>query len=227
MNIIFDIFLVLVILLSAFIGKKRGFVKTFFGFFESIVSFVIASFFARPIGDFLSKTFLEPAISKYFLRSFLKTSGEITTGISFESLSDASKEFLTRFHIDGATFDSFFTGAGESVSESLEAVFLSVAAPIASSVAYAISFLILFIGISFLFRIIIKLVDLVSKLPFLNFSNKFLGLFVGLLWGIVLAIVISYTVVLIEPFLKGTQLFQKFSSQETVLLKLLSGFDFR
>ncbi len=226
MNIFFDILIVLVVLLSAFIGKKRGFIKTFFGFFESVISFILAAFLARPIGSFFSKTILEPVISKYFARAFLKISGDISSEITFDALSKSGQEFLLRFQINGEVFDSFFSGAGESVSKSLEQVFASIAEPIASSIAYAVTFFVLFIGISFLLRILIKLVDLVSKLPFLNFSNQFLGFFVGLLWGLVLAVALSYLVVLIEPFLQSTEFFRDFSSKSTVLLKLLSDFSF-
>lgn len=226
MNILFDILIVLIVLLSALVGKKRGFIKTFFGFFESVLSFVIASFLARPIGSFLCDRFLEPAILKYFVRAFLKTSGEISSEISFDTLSKASQEFLLRFRIDGEIFNSFFSKAGESVSESLENVFMVIAEPISKSISYAIAFFALFIVISFLLRIVIKLADLVSKLPFLNFSNHFLGLVAGLLWGIVLAFAFSYLVVLIEPFLQSTEIFRNYSTEDTVILKLLSGFHF-
>ena len=221
MNIIFDILIVLVIFLSAFIGKKRGFVKTFFGLFESVVSFAAASVLSKPIGGFISEKFLQPAISKYFVRAFLNKAGEISSGITFDSLSKEGREFLLRFHIDGNAFDTFFTGAEENVSESLERFFMTISEPISSSVAFAITFVVLFIGISFLFRILIKLADLVSKLPFLNFSNRFFGFVVELLWGAVLALALSHLIALIEPFLQSTEFFRGFSINDTFIVKLL------
>lgn len=62
---------------------------------------------------------------------------------------------------------------------------------ISSSVAIAISFVIMYAAAHMAIAIIANILDLVSKLPVLNFTNKSLGIIMGAVLGILYACVFS------------------------------------
>lgn len=227
MNIILDLLILLVIVVSALIGKKRGFIRTFFSFFGSLISFVLSSVLARPVGSFLSEKWIEPAIRQYFMDSFLERAGSDAQGVDFAALPDACKELLQRFDFGEQDLAAFFAEAQEAGANTLERIASAVAEPISGSIGYAVALFVLFIVISLVVRVLVKALDLLSKLPFLNFSNHTLGLLAGIAWGVVLAVMLSSVLTLVEPMMQGSEIdfLQKFNSEKTFLVRFFSSFD--
>ena len=56
MTIIFDLIPILLIALCAILGRKRGFIRTFFGFFGSLIGFIVTSLYAPMLGKFVTET---------------------------------------------------------------------------------------------------------------------------------------------------------------------------
>ncbi len=77
MNIICDVLLVLVIVLCAFFGRRKGFVKTFFDLFGTILAFFAAFFLNKPFAAFLSEKIFHPPLSNRFTESLRKAAGSI------------------------------------------------------------------------------------------------------------------------------------------------------
>lgn len=57
-----DLITVLIIVISAFLGRKRGFIRTFFNLFGTLVAYLAASILSKPIGSWIAKVFLEPSL---------------------------------------------------------------------------------------------------------------------------------------------------------------------
>ncbi len=224
-NILVDVILVLIVFLCAFIGKIRGFIKTFFGFFGSLISFIVSSLLARPIGMFLSEKVFFPII-KGVIRSRVETAmtGSLNVSDFLSAVEDAPSvlekigvkwEDLLR-HIEGQPFDS--------AQELAESAFDYIARPIASSVGHITAFVALFIVLSIAVKLLVKVLDLISKVPFLNFSNRFLGFAVGALWGVLIAMIVSSVLVLAVPALQSSpqSFLAALDPNKTYVLKFLN-----
>jgi uncharacterized membrane protein required for colicin V production len=59
-----------------------------------------------------------------------------------------------------------------------------------SAVVYLISSIITYVAVKFLMKFLLKVIDKLAKLPFINSVNKFLGLFIGFIFGSVWVVVI-------------------------------------
>ena len=228
MNMIFDALILLVIILSAWIGKKRGFIKTFFDFFGSLISFILASVLAKPVGSFLSEKYFEPAVRRFFVDAFLEKAGTDAQSIDFSALPEPCKELLQRFQFSSADLEKVVSDTKETGADLLDRIASSVAGPIASAIGYAVAVFGLFLIFLFVLRLLVKLLDLIAKLPGLNFSNRSLGLLAGVALGLVLAVLLSSLIVLSEPLICKSEyaFLQSFDSKKTVLVRFFSSFDF-
>ena len=227
MNLIFDAGILLVIVLSAWIGKKRGFIKTFFSFFGSLISLILASVCAKPVGAFLSEKYFEPVIHRFFVDAFLTRAGTDAQNLDFSALPEPCKEFLQRFRVSSSDLEKIASDTKEKGADLLDRIAGTVAAPLASSIGYAVAFLGLFLIFLVVLRLLVKLLDLISKLPGLNFSNRVLGLLAGIALGLVLAVLLSSLIVLSEPLIQRSEsaFLRDFDSQKTVLVRFFSSFD--
>ena len=65
MGLLIDLGILLIILLTTFLGYKRGFIKVAFKLLSFILALVIALLLYKPISDFILNAFLSNV--KYFL----------------------------------------------------------------------------------------------------------------------------------------------------------------
>jgi len=225
MSVLFDLLLVAVIVLFAYIGKKRGFIKSFFSFFGSIISFFLSSLLAHPVGDFLSEKMISPALQNAFVNRFSDAVGN-STSVDFSALPEAAKQVLSTFGITVSEAETIVLEASENMSGGAASVLAQhVVPPVANAVGFALSFVLLFVVFSVAIRVLVSVLNLISKLPFLNFSNKTLGLLVGVVEGLFISILLSELLRLSEPYLQGGDIpvLSGIHLVETYFARFLSG----
>jgi uncharacterized membrane protein required for colicin V production len=228
-NILADILLVCVIVLCAFIGKTRGFIKTFFGFFGSLISFLFASFLAKPVGAWLGKTFFLSPIKAYIMKSVSDQIGGSVEEAGLTGFLSAGEEFLSRFGVNTQLISSHAEEMGEeAVENTADSIAEYIGTPIADSIGSFVSFILLFILFLIGVRILVRILDLFSRLPGLNFSNRFLGLGVGLLQGLLVSVLISSALCIVAPGIQSVSgdFFSAFDPEETILVQFFSKFNF-
>jgi hypothetical protein len=148
--------------------------------------------------------------------------------MDFSSFAQEYAPLLNRFGVSTDSVQSFLSdlkvSSGEETAERLA---LWIVEPIAKAAGIAVSFIVLFFIICIAIRISVKALDLISKLPFLNFSNHLFGLVLGGLWGFFLAFLISGILTLAQPIIQGNELafLQEFNVEKTYLLRFFSSFD--
>lgn len=84
---------------------------------------------------------------------------------------------------------------------------------------YIISLIVLYIAVSFVVKIAFKVIDSLSKLPFINSANKVLGFITGLIIGIIWVIIITnvcYYIPQFTSFIKESNIVDMFG----LLIKL-------
>lgn len=228
MNLLCDLLIVVVLGVSIYLGKKNGMIKTFFGFFGSIIAFVLTAVFARPFGSFLTEKVFYPFFKNRFLDSLSDSTGQSASSLDFLDLPESARKVLSGFGVETEKLTDYVKSIPETVEESVtESVGRFVVMPIAEAVGYACAFLALFIVFSILIRIVVRLLDLVAKLPVLNFANTVLGVVAGAVQGVFFAMVIASLLVVAAPALQGSEseLLNSFDPENTFLLRFFAQFD--
>lgn len=156
MGIIIDIILIAILLLSAFLGYKKGLVKLGAKLFAGIIAIIITIIIYKPIsGMVINNTSIDEKIENAIIKnttSFIDnntSSNIITNNIENNILPEQSKEM-------------------------------------SKNIVYAIIGVILFIVVKIVLSIIISLLDVVASLPILKQFNEVGGIIYGLVRGIII-----------------------------------------
>lgn len=158
MSYIIDLIFVLLIGVSAFIGYKRGFIKTVVSLVVKLLAFIVALIFASPI----SLLFADKVLPEY-------------------------------------------------------------PKAISNAVSYTIAFVIIYILAIIGITIAANILNVISKLPFLNFANKTLGIAAGAVLGLVsawiFAIVLNFAFPLLNEY--NPELFTKTLLDDSLLFDII------
>lgn len=228
MNLILDLIILVVFLICLWRGHKNGFIKSFFGLFGSIAAFILSSLFAGPLGTFLGESFFSPVMEKYLLSALSERIGTAVENLDFSALPSSCDDILSRFGVTAESVKEMLVSESATVGQSaVEQLSETVILPGSVSIGYAVAHIVLFIVLSIAIRFAVKALDLVAKLPVLNFSNKTLGVLMGAVWGLFLAIIFSCVLVYLEPMMQGSEngFSSAFDIEQTYLIRFLSKID--
>ncbi|WP_294549501.1 CvpA family protein [uncultured Pseudoflavonifractor sp.] len=230
--LIFDIAILVILALFAWRGASRGFVLSLCGLLAVIVAFVGASFLAGLLAPKVG-TALEPkfaqAIEERLEEQFQQSGPAGDAAGQAEGESYPLQDVLSVLK-DMGLYEELVDTIDQAVQDGMTTVAANaaaaVAAAIAQSVAYTVIFTAAFALILIAWTIFSHAVDLVTKLPGLNFLNKTGGAAMGLVKGVIIlflaAWIIQYTGKLIpEETVQQTHLLKFFMT--TNPLALLQG----
>jgi hypothetical protein len=100
MNYLFDFLVLALIIFCAWLGKRIGFVRSFFGFCGTLISFVVSSFLARPVAKWLCEIVFLPILEKVVADSVSEKVGQKLQDIDFANLPDSVHQLLNLFGTD-------------------------------------------------------------------------------------------------------------------------------
>ena len=228
--LVFDIAILAILVLFAWRGASRGFVLSLCGLLAVIVAFVGASFLANllapKVGAALEPQFaqiIEEKLEEQFQQS--DPAGDAAAGLA-EGEGYPLQDVLSVLR-DMGLYEELVNTIDQAVQDGMTAVAASaaaaVAAAIAQSVAYTVIFLIAFVLILVAWTIFSHAMDLVTKLPGLNFLNKTGGAATGLIKGVIIlflaAWIIQYSGKLIpEETVQQTHLLKFFMTTNPMTL---------
>ena len=221
MSYLLDLLVVGILALCIWNGKRKGFIKTFFGFFGSLIAYFLASLFALPVGNLIGDA-IYPSMKDKFIASVAARAGASAENLDATQLPEACNEILHPFGYDAESLSDFASAEGVGT---LEGVAESIVRPVADSVGFAIAAVLLFIVFLVLIRILVHCLDLLAKLPGLKFSNKVLGSVAGGLHGAFLVILLSSAWMLIYPGISEESFFAQLDPDHTILFKLFGAID--
>ena len=157
MGIIIDIILIAIILLSAFLGYKKGLVKLGAKLFAGLIAIIITIVIYKPVSEMIiNNTSLDEKIQGTIIQN--------ATNIINENQQTQN-----------------------SITNQLENNILpQQAEDIAKNVVRVIAAVVLFIGVKIILSIIISLLDFVASLPILKEFNEMGGIVYGLVRGILI-----------------------------------------
>ncbi len=207
--IIVDVAAVAIILVSALLGRRRGFIKTLSWLIAIALSLYLASSFADIAAPVVSEKYVVP-----HLTSEVEKNIEAENEPAPQNPSEYSEFFKNLGIPDGIITDAtgeISKAISQNFTEPLTALVHNIAYKLTRTVLFVVFFLILLLVISLL----LKVVNLAAKIPGLNFINKTLGLILGLILGYLIVIVLSFILNKTGTFLTGEIL------ENTYVLKFL------
>lgn len=154
MGIIIDIILIAIIVLSAFLGYKKGLVKLGAKLFAGIIAIIITIVMYKPVsGMIINNTTIDEKIENAIIQN--------TT--NFINENDKTQNGITE-HVE----KNILPEQAENLSK---------------NVVYVITALVLFIAVKIILSIIISLMDFVANLPILKQFNEIGGIIYGIVRG--------------------------------------------
>lgn len=157
MGIVIDIILVAIILLSAFLGYKKGLVKLGTKLFAGIIAIILTIIIYKPVSEMIINN----------------------TSID-EKIEDAIIQNTTNIIQENEQIQNNITNQLESN------ILPEQAENIAKNVVYAITAIVLFIVVKIILGIIISLMDFVANLPILKEFNEIGGIIYGIVRGLLI-----------------------------------------
>ena len=227
-HVIVDLIAAAVIIGFAVAGVLRGFVKTFFGLFGTILALAAALFLLSPLSTFLKEKWIGPGLSDFFLSRLTEETQQEAAEIDFSALPESAAALFERFGVSEEALNETLRKAGKNVGKELAAAMAERAVEsVASLLSKAVAFLSVFLLASLLIWILATVLDLVAKVPGLKLPNRVFGLLAGLLEGAVLAYVFAVSMNLLAPVMRSSDQawLNSFSVDKTFLVRFLSGLD--
>lgn len=165
MGILIDIILIAILIISTFLGYKKGLVKLGSKLFAGIIAIIVTIAIYKPVANLvINNTPLKENLKNIIIEnasSFIKENNEETETITKQVTNQVTNQVKN-----------------EIVPNEAE--------KIAQSAIYAVTTIILFIVVKIVLSLIISLMDFVAKLPILKQFNEVGGMAYGIIRGILI-----------------------------------------
>lgn len=224
--LLLDLGILTILLVFAFLGKHHGFVRALCSFLALFVAFFGAMYLSRcltpPLAELLAPRVLPAIVKRIDTAPVVKeaeqelTDQGITAVVDHMGLPDSWGNMMTQWKNDRADSIDLFAPLETLLAQSILEIILS-----------AVLFIVSFSLLLFLWRLFSRSLDLVSRLPVLNFCNRLLGFLFGLCKGILLLFLLRWLLVDIWGILTPELVGQTFTARLlSALPATLPGFRF-
>ncbi len=161
MGIIIDIVLLVIVILSAFIGYKKGLVKLGARLIAGIIAIILTLIIYKPVANLvIEHTSIENKIEEAIIEN---TNSYLN--------NDDNKDNVVINHVG----NEMLPGEARKIAE---------------GAVYVITALILFLAVKIILSIVISLMDFVANLPILKQFNEIGGAVYGVLRGIIIVVIL-------------------------------------
>ena len=164
-----DIIVVLIVVLAAYIGSKRGLMRSLVGIASTFASLILGVLLYHPVSEFLSKSEFGEKINEAVAKYFENNPQAIEPQGIFEALMNS---------------EAMNEGAAKIASMLLIS---------------AISFVLVAVSSKLIIKIAVLILNLGTKLPVIKQANSILGAAVGALSGLVISYVCVGVIASLEP----------------------------
>lgn len=201
--LIIDIVIILILVLFAWRGAKKGLILTIFSFLALFVAFYGAQYvtanFHEPVADIIRPS-IQLTIEEVLTDSLLPTEDAASDLLDEEEEYDPTAGFSLRQVLVLLKSADKFPGLQQFLEEAVEAKTLKVTTTASEAVATYLAIIaakVILFALSFVLILLIwslasRALDLTFKLPFLSFVNGLGGLILGLAKGIIVLLVLVW-----------------------------------
>lgn len=225
MNLILDLVVVLLFVLCAVLGFRKGALATLLSLVGGIAALAGAFFLAAPIGTFLSQSVVAPAMTAPVVAKLSEITGiSADSSASLASVLQNPPAELNKFlSLFGTNAQTVLDGA----EQGLEPVAKAIVTPVADMLSFAIAFFILLSIFLVVVRLLIYLARRFNAIPVLGGANRVLGLVLGALKGLVFAWVFCAVFYLVLPYFQSSEnaFFAAVDAEKTYIFRFLHDFN--
>lgn len=230
MSILIDIAVIALIAVFAFIGYRKGLVKTLLNFAGVFIALIAAFYIASPLSSFVFDTFFIDRIHNGVNKAIVNSAADTVTG-AVAAVPDYIKKGAKALDINvEKVISDSDPESGVSFAEDVaETITQKVARPIVTRLLAIILFIILFVLLRVLIKVIANALNLVARLPGLNLANRTLGAVIGFAEGLLIAYVCCFAIMQIADIKGGSFLGVPMDTlSDTYIFSKLGGlFDFK
>ena len=203
MTIAIDVILLLSAVIVILLSFYRGFIRSFFGWFKSLMAFGIAYFFAPYAGVWLCDHSFYPAIYQTVYNSIdnlaSNGSGIMDAQSVVAELPPFLSELLRALGITQEQLESQF--AGRLLDEqTMQELSIEVAYPIAKFASNAVCYVGIFILSLLVLSLLAFVLDKVFRVPVLFQINRGLGLLFGVFAAVLNMLILSSIITIVLYF---------------------------
>ncbi|MBQ8636801.1 MAG: CvpA family protein [Clostridia bacterium] len=202
MNYIFDLVLIGIITASVLVAKRRGFLKSSYTVLSLIISAVLIVTLQQPFTDYLSSSALGQTVRDKVQLQVMGTAEKQMTDINAEEDEETAVKVGEMMGLPSFLMD-FLDEKLEKQAEAVETMKNDALAVLTDTVTEVIlkiaSIILLFLAVRLGVFLLLRLLDIIFKLPLLSGVNSFLGMIVGALNGLLIVYIICALLTLLAP----------------------------
>lgn len=219
MKYIIDIILALIILISAFIGYKKGFIKLLLPVITFALAIYLSFTFSPKVSEFISQKYIEPSI--------VSAMQEKVNGVAEEGKNKANAILSFVTQKVGLDIDSAIDGAVNS-NEAAQNITRNSIMPVLKKPIHSVVALVLFLVLSLVLGILARMLNKIIKASPVGLINQLGGVCVGTAGGIVFTVIFCIVFYLILNFNEnGFLIFTKENLKSSYLYNYIIGFLFK
>ena len=205
-----DLVIAAALVLFVVIGAVRGLVKSLSGLIIVAAALIGASFVANALAEPVAQ-WLGPVIEE-----------NILSKLAAENANDA-ESLLAAFHFSGESLQQMAEQVMTTVKETGMDLLSAVADSVALSVSYAVVYLVAFLVLLLAVWLLLKPVQLLTKLPVLRTVDRLGGGALGLAWGALLVfaavwLMLRFDWVLTQEMVDNSRLLHFFATNSPLSL---------
>ena len=191
MNIVLDLIVVAIVIITTLITMKKGFVKSILSLASLILTILIISTFGEMIASTVYSSFIEKGIvsSVETALSQQMESGEAEIDGVFDSLPSFIAKSAEK---NGVGAESVMQGIsqGKTPNDIALSVNNDVVKPLVLPLLLIIIDVVMFTVLMFVFRILSKMICALFKAPVLKNVNKAMGAILGIVKGLLISVIV-------------------------------------
>ena len=200
---IYDIISLIIILVFAIVGARKGAAKVFFNLLSYVAAFLTSVFLSHFLAEVVYNTFIKQTITNNITNVIHDSNLATASEKASEFLSALPAFFANAFSYFGISTDSFSAMFTDSAVSGIEGVVMT---PVVGVISL-ILFIILFVILLFLFKKLFGAIAKIFRLPIINIADTIVGMAFGILEGLLAVCMIAFLLKLLIPLTGGDILF--------------------
>lgn len=171
--------------LMVYFGYKKGFIRTVSGVLSFVLALVLSGMLAAPVAEYTYTSFIQPTVVQKLEDNLGKDSPTVER--LDEALADLPAFVSDRMALSGITDGETllqYVGKVPDGETAVARIETNVVRPVVYPVLEAVFSLILFVVLQIALSFVLRLLNLLAKLPIIKKINKWAGLLAGAAQGV-------------------------------------------
>ncbi|MBQ3040415.1 MAG: CvpA family protein [Clostridia bacterium] len=205
MGIVIDILLLAIAVIFIIRHARLGFVKSVLNSLKALLAIGLAFLLRVPVARLFDSWFMNKAVTQWVYESL--SSSAIGADPAFdlvtlyETCPMAYNGLLSSFGLETEGLDGQITNIESLSDEAIVALSENIGSSLSYFCSIALALLVLFVIAIIALTIVIAVLDLVTRLPVLNFLNRVLGGVIGVVWAALFAWALGTVLTVVSTFL--------------------------